>query len=193
MSPHPQATTHSHSLEDPETFWSHHAARLHWHRKPSRAIIRQTKTLPSGSKHDHWSWFADGEISTAYNCVDRHVIAGNGENIAIVWESPVTGITEKYTYARLLDEVEVLAGVLREEGVQKGDIVIIYSMNIRIMALPLSPESKGLGFIRRRGLTIDCSADDPRRAHRRASYHSTGRSPCGRVWRLCAASSRAAH
>lgn len=127
MSPHPQATTHSHSLGDPETFWSHHAARLHWHRKPSRALTRQTKSLPSGTEHEHWSWFADGEISTTYNCVDRHVLAGHGDNVAIVWESPVTGVTEKYTYARLLDEVEVLAGVLREEGVQKGDVVIIYS------------------------------------------------------------------
>lgn len=56
------------------------------------------------------------------------MLAGHGDNVAIVWESPVTGVTEKYTYARLLDEVEVLAGVLREEGVQKGDVVIIYSM-----------------------------------------------------------------
>ncbi|KAJ6180270.1 hypothetical protein N7519_010731 [Penicillium mononematosum] len=127
MSPHPQSTTHSHSLGDPETFWSHHAARLHWHRKPSRALTRKTKFLASGTEHDHWSWFADGEISTTYNCVDRHVLAGHGDNVAIVWESPVTGVTEKYTYARLLDEVEVLAGVLREEGVQKGDVVIIYS------------------------------------------------------------------
>jgi Acyl-coenzyme A synthetases/AMP-(fatty) acid ligases len=55
------------------------------------------------------------------------VLAGHGDNVAIVWESPVTGVTEKYTYSRLLDEVEVLAGVLREEGVQKGDVVIIYS------------------------------------------------------------------
>lgn len=128
MSPHPQTTTHSHSLGDPETFWSHHAARLHWHHKPSRALTRKTKFLASGTKHEHWSWFADGEISTTYNCVDRHVLAGHGDNVAIVWESPVTGVTEKYTYARLLDEVEVLAGVLREEGVQKGDVVIIYSM-----------------------------------------------------------------
>ncbi|KAJ5143133.1 uncharacterized protein N7515_001920 [Penicillium bovifimosum] len=128
MAPHPQSTAHSHSLNDPETFWSHHADRLHWHRKPSRALTRQTKKLPSGTEHEHWSWFADGEISTTYNCVDRHVLAGHGDDLAIIWESPVTGVTEKYTYARLLDEVEVLAGVLREEGVRKGDIVIIYSM-----------------------------------------------------------------
>lgn len=140
MSPHPQSTTHSHSLNDPETFWSHHAARLHWHRKPSRALTRQIKTLPSGTEHEHWSWFADGEISTTYNCVDRHVIAGHGEDVAIVWESPVTGMAEKYTYARLLDEVEVLAGVLREEGIQRGDVVIIYSMETRNMILDGYPQ-----------------------------------------------------
>jgi acyl-coenzyme A synthetase/AMP-(fatty) acid ligase len=49
--------------------------------------------------------------------------------VAIIWESPVTGSTETYTYAQLLDEIEVLAGVLGEEGVKKGDVVIIYSMH----------------------------------------------------------------
>lgn len=116
------------SLDDAEGFWSRHAERLHWHRKPSRALSRTSKTLPSGATHDHWSWFPDGEISTAYNCIDRHVESGKGDHIAIIWDSPVTGSKEKYTYRQLLDEVEVLAGVLREEGVQKGDVVIIYSM-----------------------------------------------------------------
>jgi propionyl-CoA synthetase len=60
--------------------------------------------------------------------VDRHVLAGRGEDVAIIWESPVTGCVEKWSYSRLLDEVEVLAGVLREEGVRKGDVVVIYSM-----------------------------------------------------------------
>ncbi|KAJ5117085.1 hypothetical protein N7526_011194 [Penicillium atrosanguineum] len=123
---HPQRAALKQSLTDPESFWSGHAERLHWHRKPSRALTRQTKTLPSGTQHEHWSWFPDGEISTTYNCVDRHVASGRGDQVAIIWESPVTHTTEKYTYAQLLDEVEVLAGVLREEGVRKGDVVIIY-------------------------------------------------------------------
>lgn len=67
-------------------------------------------------------------ISTTYNCVDRHVENGNGDNLAIVWESAVTGESAKYTYRQLQDEVEILAGVLREEGVQKGDVVIMYSL-----------------------------------------------------------------
>lgn len=125
---HPQEAALEHSLRDPESFWSAHAARLHWHRPPSRALSRQTKSLPSGVQHEHWSWFPDGEISTTYNCVDRHVHNGHGDQVAIIWESPVTRTTQKFTYTQLLEEVEVLAGVLREEGVRKGDVVIIYSM-----------------------------------------------------------------
>ncbi|KAL5335018.1 hypothetical protein BJX70DRAFT_376254, partial [Aspergillus crustosus] len=123
---HPQQSIHAASLQDPESFWSHHAKQLHWHREPSRALTRSIKTLPSGASHDSWAWFPDGEISTTYNCVDRHVHNGNGDNVAIIWDSPVTGKKDKYTYAQLLDEVEVLAGVLKEEGIRKGDVVVIY-------------------------------------------------------------------
>lgn len=125
--PHPQDIIHAQSIQHPESFWAHHAQSLHWHKQPSHILNRSTKLLASGSKHDHWTWFPDGEISTTYNCVDRHVEQGNGENVAIVWESAVTGVRETYTYRQLKDEVEVLAGVLREEGVRKGDVVIIYS------------------------------------------------------------------
>ncbi|KAJ5946771.1 hypothetical protein N7454_003610 [Penicillium verhagenii] len=126
MTPHPQQAALEISLRDPERFWSGPAERLHWHRKPSKALTLQSKTLPSGVQHENWSWFADGEISTTFNCVDRHVHNGLGDQVAIIWESPVTQTTEKFTYKQLLDEVEVLAGVLREEGVRKGDVVIIY-------------------------------------------------------------------
>ncbi|EER24046.1 hypothetical protein D8B26_002218 [Coccidioides posadasii str. Silveira] len=126
MDSHPQDRTYSLSLRDPEAFWGHHAAHLHWHKPPSASLRRTTKHLPSGTSHEHWSWFPDGEISTAYNCVDRHVRNGNGDNVAIIWESPVTGSKQKITYKQLLEEVEVLAGALREEGVKKGDVVLIY-------------------------------------------------------------------
>ena len=49
--------------------------------------------------------------------------------MAIIWDSPVTGSKEKYTYSQLLQEVETLAGVLREEGVRKGDVVLVYSID----------------------------------------------------------------
>jgi propionyl-CoA synthetase len=132
MPSHPQDEVQHHSLNDPESFWAEQASHLHWHKKPSRALSRTTKTLKSGTSHDHWEWFPDGEISTCYNCVDRHVLAGRGEQTALIWDSPVTQTKEKYTYKQLLSEVETFAGVLRQEGVQKGDVVLIYSK----LALP---------------------------------------------------------
>jgi propionyl-CoA synthetase len=124
---HMQDQVYKASICDPETFWSRQAENVHWHKKPTKALQRSTKHLrKSNVSHDNWSWFADGEISTTYNCVDRHVINGNGENRAICWDSPVAGEKEQYSYKQLLHEVETLAGVLREEGVKRGDVVLIY-------------------------------------------------------------------
>lgn len=131
MAPHLQDEVYRSSISDPETFWSQQAEHVHWHRKPSKALQRSTNKLPGGIEHPHWTWFPDGEISTRYNCVDRHVLAGHGDNVAIIWDSPVSGSKEKYTYSQLLLEVETLAGVLREEGVRRGDVVLIYSNAIR--------------------------------------------------------------
>ncbi|EXJ75658.1 propionyl-CoA synthetase [Cladophialophora psammophila CBS 110553] len=114
------------SISDPERFWDQHAKELYWHKPYSAVLRQQPKKLKDGTTHSHWSWFPDGEISTTYNCIDRHVKAGNGDKIAMIWDSPVSGSKEKYTYSQMLDEVEVLAGVLREEGVKKGDVVLVY-------------------------------------------------------------------
>lgn len=114
------------SLKDPEKFWDHHAKQLYWHKPYSSVLRKTTKKLSDGTTHPHWTWFPDGEISTAYNCLDRHVKAGNGHQVALIWDSPVSGQKEKYTYAQMLEEVEVLAGVLREEGLRKGDTLLIY-------------------------------------------------------------------
>ncbi len=114
------------SLSDPDKFWDQHAKQLYWHKPYSSVLKKQTKKLDDGTTHPHWSWFPDGEISTTYNCLDRHVKAGNGEVTAMIWDSPVSQSKEKYTYKQMLDEVEILAGVLREEGVKKGDVVLIY-------------------------------------------------------------------
>lgn len=130
---HPQDITYAAAISDPEVFWSKAASHVHWHKKPSRALVKSTKTLPpsktlsEGATHPHWTWFPDGEISNCYNCVDRHVEAGRGQDVAIIWDSPVTGRKEKFTYKQVLSEVETLAGVLREEGVKRGDVVLIYS------------------------------------------------------------------
>jgi propionyl-CoA synthetase len=114
------------SLASPEAFWDHHAKQLDWHKPYSSALRRSWKKLSDGTTHEHWSWFPDGEISTTYNCVDRHVKAGNGDKMAIIWDSPVSGSKQKFTYNNVLEEVETLAGVLREEGIKKGDVVLIY-------------------------------------------------------------------
>jgi propionyl-CoA synthetase len=116
-----------HSLEKPEEFWASQAEHLFWHKKPSSTLKLTSKKLKSGIEYDSWEWFPDGEISTCYNCVDRHVEAGHGDEVAIYFDSPVSQTKEKYTYRQLLGEVEVLAGALREDGVRKGDVVMLYS------------------------------------------------------------------
>lgn len=125
---HPQDAAHAASLSDPHAFWSHHASFLSWHKPPTRILDRTTKRLPDGVTHPDWAWFPDGEISTCYNCVDRHVEAGNGDAKAIIWDSPVTGRKATWTYAQVKGEVEVLAGVLRELGVRRGDVIVVYSV-----------------------------------------------------------------
>lgn len=117
---------HAASLQDPSKFWAHQAQQLTWSATPTSPFRKSTKKLKDGTSHDSWTWFPDGEISTSYNCVDRHVEAGNGDTTAIIWDSPVSGNKERISYAQLQQEVATLAGVLREEGVEKGDVVLIY-------------------------------------------------------------------
>ncbi|RBR17292.1 uncharacterized protein FIESC28_06528 [Fusarium coffeatum] len=127
---HVQDEVLRHSLEDPEEFWRHQAEQLHWHKPFSSTIQLTQKTLKNGITHDSWEWFPDGEISTCYNCVDRHVLGGYGDSVAIYFDSPVTNTKETYTYRQLLHEVETLAGALREQGVKKGDVVMLYMPTI---------------------------------------------------------------
>ena len=78
-------------------------------------------------------WYPDGVCNTCHNAVDRHVAAGHGERVAIIHDSPVTGTIRKLTYAELKTEVETLAAVIRDFGVEKGDRVLIY--------MPMIPET----------------------------------------------------
>jgi propionyl-CoA synthetase len=114
------------SLSSPSKFWDHHGQQLHWHKPYSSVLRTQNKTLADGTTHPHWTWYPDGEISTSYNCLHRHVASGHGSHTALIYDSPVSGTKQSYTYAQLVDEVEILAGVLREEGVKRGDVVLIY-------------------------------------------------------------------
>lgn len=123
---HPQDATYAASISSPDTFWVKPAQQLTWTREPKTIYRKSTKKLASGVSHPHWQWFPDGELSTTYNCIDRHVEAGLGSRTAIIWDSPVSGSKEKLSYAELQHEVATLAGVLREEGVKRGDVVLLY-------------------------------------------------------------------
>jgi acetyl-CoA synthetase len=109
---------------DPDAFWAEQANRLSWSTPFS--------TVLDWSDAPHAKWFADGKLNVAYNCVDRHVEAGNGDTVAIHWEGE-PGDTRSITYAQLQTEVARTANALVELGLKAGDRVAIY--------LPMIPEA----------------------------------------------------
>ncbi|WP_405372384.1 MULTISPECIES: acetate--CoA ligase [unclassified Microbacterium] len=109
---------------DREAFWAEQARDLHWH-------TPFTKVL-DWSNPPFATWFEDGELNVAYNCLDRHVEAGNGDRVALLWEGE-PGDQRSVTYAELTDEVKRLANVLTDLGVEAGDRVAIY--------MPMIPEA----------------------------------------------------
>lgn len=110
---------------DPEAFWMQAAKAIDWVKAPSRALNPDRAPL--------YEWFTDAVVNTCWNAVDRHVLAGRGDQIAIMHVSPITHSTKGITYAELQKRVASLAGALRAKGVQKGDRVIIY--------MPMVPEA----------------------------------------------------
>ncbi|XP_051885782.1 acyl-CoA synthetase short-chain family member 3, mitochondrial isoform X1 [Pristis pectinata] len=106
------------STEEPEEFWSECAQEIVWF-KPWQ------KTLDF-SNPPFVRWFVDGELNVCYNALDRHVENGQGDQAAIIHDSPVTGTTQTITYREALEQVSRLAGVLVKHGVKKGDRVVIY-------------------------------------------------------------------
>lgn len=121
-SPDPQDVAHQHSISDPKSFWDSHAQKLHWETPYTTPL-----TCSRSRSRSAWTWFPGGRISTTYNLITRHVLAGNGDATAIIWDSPVTGSKRKISYSELQEDVEALAAVLKEKGVVKGDRVLIYS------------------------------------------------------------------
>ncbi|MEM6467438.1 MAG: AMP-binding protein, partial [Pseudomonadota bacterium] len=103
---------------DPEGFWMEAAKAVEWTKEPSAAL--------DDSAAPFYRWFADGEMNTCYNAVDRHVEAGNGDRVALIYDSPVTDTQRKITYAELQSLTAKLGGALQARGVGKGDRVIIY-------------------------------------------------------------------
>ncbi len=103
---------------DPEAFWMEQSKSIDWTKPPSRAL--------DDADAPFYKWFADGEMNTCWNAVDRHVEAGNGARLALIYDSPITGDLRKITYAELQEMTSRLAGVLAERGITKGDRVIVY-------------------------------------------------------------------
>ncbi|MGY4573645.1 propionyl-CoA synthetase [Bradyrhizobium sp. USDA 3256] len=103
---------------DADSFWAEAARGIDWFTPPKKVFD------PSAGTYGHW--FPDAVCNTCYNAVDRHVAAGRGDQVALIYDSAMTGTVQKFTYAKLKDEVTALAAVLRRYGVGKGDRVIIY-------------------------------------------------------------------
>ncbi len=106
------------SLEDPNGFWGEAAEQISWYKKWDKVL--------DDSNPPFYRWFVGGELNTCYNAVDRHVEGGRADQVAIIYDSPVTDQIQKITYRELQDQVSRFAGVLRSLGVEKGDTVIIY-------------------------------------------------------------------
>ena len=105
--------------------WQQAADDIHWFRAPTRLL--------DDSNPPFYRWYPDGVTNACFNAVDIHVEQGRGEQPAIIYDSPVTGTKRSYTFAQLLDQVSRCAGLLRSQGVARGDRVIVY--------MPMVPEA----------------------------------------------------
>ena len=117
--------TYEASISDPEAFWGEQARLVDWIKKPQEIL--------DDSNAPFYRWFPGATLNTCYNALDRHVVAGLGERTALVYDSPVAGAQQSFTYAELLEKVAAFAGALAGFGVEKGDRVVIY--------MPMIPEA----------------------------------------------------
>jgi propionyl-CoA synthetase len=113
------------SLDDPDRFWGQAATAISWIHKPT--VVLDPTAAP------YARWYPDATLNTCFNALDRHVVAGRGEQAALIYDSPVTDTRREYTYTELTELTAKFAGVLRALGVDRGDRVLIY--------LPMIPEA----------------------------------------------------
>jgi len=111
------------SINDPDAFWLEQAESLHWFKKPTQSLDFTWDT--QGRRIDH-TWFADGEMNVAYNCLDRHLGTAVAKKPALVWQGEPEDDAKTLTYEELHEEVCKFANVLKSLGVKKGDRVCIY-------------------------------------------------------------------
>ncbi len=112
------ATEYQASIDSPTIFWGDKAKQLPWFKAPEKIL--------STDKNGIQRWFADGEMNTCYMALDHHVAQGRGEQVALIYDSPVTATKKQFSYRELLEKVSRLAGLLQANGVGKGDRVVIY-------------------------------------------------------------------
>ena len=117
--------TYRRSLSDPSGFWLDAAGLIDWTAVPSLGLDESNPPL--------YRWFADGELNTCANALDRHVENGFGDRTALIWDSAMVPARTSYTYRELRDEVARVAGALVGLGVGRGDRVIVY--------MPMVPEA----------------------------------------------------
>lgn len=116
---------HQKSTENPEQFWREKAEAIAWFQFPEKIL--------STDENGFYRWYEGGTLNTSYLCLDYHLEQGRGEQVALVYDSPVTDTIQKFTYSELRDKVALFAGVLASKGVNKGDTVVIY--------MPMVPEA----------------------------------------------------
>ncbi len=109
---------YDHSIQSPEKFWSEQANEIQWFKKPT--------TILSKDQNEYPLWFADGELNACYLALDKQIEDGFGDNVAIIYDSPVTQTVNKYTYNEVKAEVAKLAGGMLSLGLKKGNTAVIY-------------------------------------------------------------------
>lgn len=117
------------SINEPDSFWLEQAKSLHWFKEPTKAL---EYTWDTKSRRIEHTWFADGQLNVAYNCLDRHLGTPTAKKTALIWQGEAEDAVKEFTYEQLHKEVCKFANVLKSKGIEKGDRVAIY--------LPMVPE-----------------------------------------------------
>ena len=116
------------SIKSPDNFWGKIAKRVDWFEPWDRV---SNYNFNKGKIN----WFTGGKLNASYNCIDRHINAGYGNEVAIIWEGNDPKQSRKFTYSDLLKEVSLFANALKSLGVQKGDRVCLYMQMIPELAI----------------------------------------------------------
>jgi len=118
------------SIDDPEGFWAEEAVRMTWFQKWDK--VREYDFNKADIK-----WFQGGKLNVSYNCLDRHVEAGHGDQTALIWEGNDPSESRRYTYAEMLTKVQKTASALKDLGVERGDRVCIYMQMIPELSIAM--------------------------------------------------------